>query len=70
MITGRQTRKTWTLVEKSTPDRARVETGLRLLGRMIAKAYDRNNTSYLNTNGHHNGALIRQEVESRDDAEH
>jgi hypothetical protein len=56
------------LEEVSEPDPAKAAEGLRLLGRMIARAYARD-MALAQGNGHGDPAWVPPEEESRDDAE-
>lgn len=55
------------MVEKSNPDRARVEAGMALLGRMVAEAWARDALS--GANGDKDPRSIPTEKERRDAAD-
>ena len=69
MATQRLMSKTFSIIEVSSPDPARAESGLRLLGRMIARAYARD-SALSPTRWDQATNWTSHEEESRDRAEH
>ena len=68
MAKGDRTGAPLSLLELSQPDRARVEQGLSLLGRMVAQAYARDRASEV-PEGFLDPRWIPYEEESRDAAD-
>ena len=68
MVAGSRTRSSFCLLERSSPDRARVERGLELLGRMLAQAYARDRT-LVEADGSHDPRWIPLKEERRDAAD-